>query len=696
MKRWWCLSLGFVLSGGLHAQEPTCRDFPTLKTLARSAHFCGYGDDSQQLAAARVDSSLEELEGWWDFLIAGHRFPQPQPLQRVSLFVQEQGWAQGGLDGGLPALWLSPGALRDPWAQGHALAQALQASTGGFQGSPYAGWFRDSFANWLTQQRIDTAAGCVELYRRQVQIHYGSSRNRFCNWPFLEFLKERHGFPLLDSLWTRWPGSAPRDRQDVLGMIREAIGLDASGLADLWGEFSLRMAAADFANREVFLAAWERSREEKWLRLDRIELEALDIDKGRYAIPSTMAPQAYAFNVVPLHGTTDTVRIAFRGLAQAERPAWTPLLGNDPDTLPLPGSAWRWGVGIVDTSIATAPRTRFLGPFSQSPGEAVLSLGPGEAASLVVAATPFPRPLIRWDQSHRSLYRYPWMVEIRGARPEGWQAARHNPQGQPGARHGNGGGFVAATAHVDSTAWIAPQAQVLEQAQVLGTARIEDRAIVKGTATVRDRARVREWARVWGSATVRDHAEISGHAVVTDGSIRDSARVDGFATIQRRATELSGKAHLGGTAVDMAPAKLSGNVHVVGDAELWDVHASRGVFTGLVDAAAVGDPARGADLAEIPPEATRAFPATWETEATELRTGRRSGGFRLLRKGRSLEITGLPGDAGRVHALDLQGRCVGSGTASRGRAQLDLVPKGVVLVLIEGADGVLAGRTVDP
>lgn len=699
MKRWW-LGLALAISGASQAQDWTCRDFPTIARAAHSAHFCAYWDDTAKVSVGSIDSSLAALEAWWDFLVVGKRFPEPQPdrvpRMRLSLFVQDQGWTQGGMEGGSPALWLAPGALKDPWAQGHALAQSLQAATGGFQGSPYAGGFRDGFANWLTHQRMDSATGCVELYRRQVQIHYGSTRNRFCNWPFLEFLKDRHGYPLLDSLWTRWPGKVPAAQQDVLGMIQEELGLDSDGLADLWGRFSLRMAVTDFASRDVFRKAWDLLRDEEWGRLDHVELEGIDPALGRYRIAPAVAPQAYAFNVVPLHDHLDTVRIRFRGQVQSERPQWTPLLGRDPDTLPLPGSAWRWGVSVVDTAIVTAPQFRYLGPFDAPSGEVALTLGPSEQAFLVVAATPSPRPRIAWDQSHRSLYRYPWMVEIRGARPEGWQAARHNPLALPGARHGNGGGFVAASAHVDSNAWVGPQAQVLEQAQVLGAARVEDRAIVKGAATVRDRARIREWARVWGKAIVRDRAEVAGHAIVTGGLLSDSSRVDEYATIQWEGTQMSGAAHLGGTAVDMAPARLSGKVQVVGDAELWSVQLANGVFTGLVDEAASHDPLRGADLVELPPEATRSFPVAWDEAGASLARFRTDRELRITRRGRGLEIAGLPAGTRSVRLTDLQGRRLGTETANGGLVRFGQVPRGLVLVTIEGADGILTGRTVEP
>lgn len=693
----WLLLAGLIAVAD--AQQWTSRDLPNFPLRRESSHFCLFWNDTARLSLPAADSALSSLEAWWDFQIGQKRFPEPLaqrvPRVRTSVFLLEDGWAYGGMDGGLPALWFATGALKDAWAVGHEFSQSLQSATNGFQGSPYANWIWASHANWMTHQRMDTMTNCSELYTRQTQIHYGSTRNRFCNWQFLEYLRERHGYGLLDSLWTRWPGSRPAAEQDFFGMLMETLGIGTAQLGDLWGDFALHMARADFQRGATYRAAWE-SRPEELERLQRIELDAVDTARVRWSVPFEMAPQAFGFNVVPLHDLTDSVKIEFRGRGQSARPAWNPKLRLDPDTLPAPAGDWRWGIALVDTSASPALGFRYLGPYSGSSGSTRFKPSAAEKAYLVVAATPERMPMVKWDQSYRSLFRYPWMVEISGARPEGWQRARLDSPSVAGHRHPNGGGFVASTATVDSTAWVGPQARVLETAQVLGKARIEDFAVVKGYATVRDQACVKERARVWGSAVVRDRAVLSGHAVATRGLFSDSCLVDGFATVTTYGTRISGAAHLGGVALTFDSPNLSGKAQVLGDAELWGVTASQGVFTGLVDASTVTDPLQGSGLAAAPEEVTEPFLPRW-TEAIGIARSAPRTGLSLRRNGQILSIAGIPAGATRLDLLDPLGRIVASAKPEPdGSVRLTMPARGLFTVLLRTAQGNVSTRAVAP
>lgn len=693
----WLLLAGLIAVAD--AQEWASRDLPNFPLKRESSHFCLFWNDTARLSLPAADSALTSLEAWWDFQIGQKRFPEPLPLRvprmRTSVFLLEDGWAYGGMDGGLPALWFSPAAFQDPWAVGHEFSQSLQSATNGFQGSPFANWIWASHANWMTHQRLDTMTNCSELYTRQTHVRYGSTRNRFCNWQFLEYLRERHGYALLDSLWTRWPGSRPAAEQDFFGMLMETLEIGPAQLGDLWGDFALRMARADFQRGATYRAAWE-SRPEELARLQRIGLDAVDTAKGRWSVPFEVAPQAFGFNVVPLHDLTDSVRIEFRGRVQAARPAWNPGLRLDPDTVPVPASDWRWGIALVDTSASPAFGFRYLGPFPGSSGSTRFKASSAEKAYLVVAATPQRLPMVKWDQSYRSLYRYPWMVEISGARPEGWQHARLDSPAVAGRRHANGGGFVASTATVDSTAWVGPQAMVLETAQVLGKARIEDFAVVKGYATVRDQACVRQHARAWGMAVLRDRAVLAGHAVATRGIFSDSSLVDGFATVTSYGTRLSGAARLGGIAQTFGSPNLSGSVQVLGDAELWAVTASQGVFSGLVDASTVTDPLQGAGLTAAPEEVTEPFLPRWSDAIGIARQASRTA-LSLRRNGQFLSIAGIPAGTQRLDLLDPLGRILAwAKPGPDGTVRLATPARGLFTVLLRSPQGNASTRVAAP
>jgi len=177
---------------------------------------------------------------------------------------------------------------------------------------------------------------------------------------------------------------------------------------------------------------------------------------------------------------------------------------------------------------------------------------------LVVAATPTVNHKIKQNQDYHTIYRFPYMVEIIGAKPEGFQAVA-NP---PGSVHANGGGFVAGTARVAKTAYVGPNARVLGTAQVKGNARIEGRAIVKG-GVVSGNAIVRDYAMVAGG-TVTDSAIVSDGAVIWNGRISGNARVHGSSFVDGRNTKVQDNAQVGGAAW-FTKGTLSGEAAVLGD-----------------------------------------------------------------------------------------------------------------------------------
>jgi hypothetical protein len=112
---------------------------------------------------------------------------------------------------------------------------------------------------------------------------------------------------------------------------------------------------------------------------------------------------------------------------------------------------------------------------------------------------------IIWDQMYYTIYRYPWMVQLQGAWPEGYPAPA--PPTGSGAIHPNGGGWVASTAQVSATAFVGPRARVIGNAVVSGNARIEDWAIVGSAAQVRDNAVVEDFAQVLGGQVYKKAKE---------------------------------------------------------------------------------------------------------------------------------------------------------------------------------------------
>jgi hypothetical protein len=214
--------------------------------------------------------------------------------------------------------------------------------------------------------------------------------------------------------------------------------------------------------RSTYGAIGDTSKVERRLRLTR--LDPLDAPNRRYVVPSQQAPQRWGYNVVRLHpdpGATQ-VTVTFRGVVQTAA-----------------SSDWRWGLVATDAALTTS---RYSALQRGADGSLTFCVKAGEPLFLVVMGTPSVQQKIHWDQLYPTIYRFPYMVQIDGAQPDGFQPSAPNPSAS-GMRWSNGGGWVASGASVAQGAYVGPFAAVLG-GTVGATARIEDHAVVvAGTVT---------------------------------------------------------------------------------------------------------------------------------------------------------------------------------------------------------------------
>ena len=142
--------------------------------------------------------------------------------------------------------------------------------------------------------------------------------------------------------------------------------------------------------------------------------------------------------------------------------------------------------------------------------------------------------------------------------------------GQEGAAHSNGRGFVASSASVDRSVYVASSAQVCDFAIVKGTVKITGRSKVYDSADIDgDYIQISNEAEVFGSAILRDNVTISGQAQVYDSveingiaAITENAQVYGSAKISGK---ISGRAKVYGYAIISKHAKISGE-----EVEIYD------------------------------------------------------------------------------------------------------------------------------
>ncbi|HEY7091492.1 MAG TPA: LamG-like jellyroll fold domain-containing protein [Tepidisphaeraceae bacterium] len=268
---------------------------------------------------------------------------------------------------------------------------------------------------------------------------------------------------------------------------------------------------------------------------------------GWYRVPFERAPEKYAYmfhELTPTAGAT-SITVQLRGLD---------LVSTDED--------WRWSLIAVDG----AGNTRYSPVWA--PGTQTFALNPGENRVLLfVTATPGNTSLdltsfynTKPNDKQIDRLRYPYEVRLTNATPLTKQL---NWNTAAGHTHPNGGGWVANTATVASTAYVGPNARVLGTAQVLNNARIEDYAVIANNARVRDNAIVSGYAVVYNNGIVENNARVRDHAMITG-----SARVQGNGLVDQYA-------RLGDTAI------VRDNAIARGDSFLWG--------TGILSGYAIAD-----------------------------------------------------------------------------------------------------------
>lgn len=540
------------------------------------------GDDATLEAARTAGVHLEHV--WRVYMVdVGFREPDCDRAAKTKVNIHLDptfGLTGGYDDAGDPAMWISAPALLDHWGLAHEFAHALQGSSGGLRDSPYVGWVWESHANWMTHQlpEFRGEVHCSELQVNFPHLYYGSTRQRYCNWQFWEYLKDKAGYGAINDLWTRSPraGDPGLLEADPFSILMANQGWTLEQLNDLFGEWALHNVNWDYIDPDgrdqgaVYRKAYGGYQPQGRDRLLRTTvLDPIDKVERRFVVPDGWAPQRWGYNIVQLipDAGAKQVSVGFQGVVQsASAAASLPGGPAEPKTITPPASGWRWGLVVIDRD----GKARYGALQSGTKGQAVLPLHDGDQSVwLVVSAAPTVMQKIQWDQPYYSIYRYPWTVQVQGAWPGGAQPDAPPPVA--GAhRHPNGGGWVAPGAQVDAGAYVGPYARVLSGA-VRGQARIED------------------------------------HAVVDGGQVLDNATAAGL-TIVKRGAVLRGHARAATTFMGLGAFEpgvdLSGDAQNIGDVEQRGAALSHGVYYGFIDPETARAPLNGAERATPVPEIT--------------------------------------------------------------------------------------------
>lgn len=608
------------------------------------------------IPAADAQGVLQSLEKVFSFYTdsLGWMLPfpkSPDKKLKSNIYVFENA-VMASLYGGLdyvkdlngeygPGMWIGVGSLKDYWGTSHEFAHGLQGVAGWMGNNSHAGWFAESHANWMAHQYNPKDAHCSEYLINFPYLYYGSTRDRYCNWQFLEHLKEKFGggndgAKEVNRLWMEsiHDGEDGRMEQTPFTAMMMVYSWTLEDLNREFGQFAMKNATFEYApeKKKLYSKSWgdyefsTRRNTSNTARHMRVTmLNRMDSASGgpdRYIVPSYWAPQRWGYNIVRIYpDSAGKVTVRFRGIVQHKKGEGYKCFGDNEDTYKgkhykwcnyapdaLPDPASQWAVGLVAEGSDGTPRYSEL-MLDTAGNISIETKASDKALWIAVTAAPSEMQTILWDQFYYSVYRYPYMIEVVNGKPEGYNDNFWKPAGYAGgsaqgyAKHANGGGWVSSKAKVDASVYVGPDA-VVNGGTVTGDARIEDFAVVNG-GTVGGKAVVRGRALVSGGS-MADNAILEEDAWLVSGTIKDDARVGALSVITN--SIVSGKAQVHGVMWPVDGKKLSGTAQLRGDLENnFTSEISKGVFYGMVNTDMLNNVNFGANLTEPPTDATADF-----------------------------------------------------------------------------------------
>ncbi|MCQ2063144.1 MAG: DUF6055 domain-containing protein [Fibrobacter sp.] len=551
-----------------------------------------------------------------------------------------------------PGMWIGVGSLKDYWGTSHEFAHGLQGVAGWMGNNSHAGWFAESHANWMAHQYNPNDAHCSEYLINYPYLYYGSTRDRYCNWQFLEHLKEEFGggnkgAAEVNRIWMESIHDGEQGRMEQTPFTAMMMVYDWS-LEDLnreFGKFAMKNATLEYAPAKKALykksygdyefktrrdlSGWDNYRRHtrvtmlnKMIADDEVEGNASSVEgnvgaksvPARYVVPSYWAPQRWGYNLVRIYpDSVGKVTVKFRGIVQSKKTVngykcfgdnTDDYMGKHydwcnyaPDALPDPASQWAFAL-VAEGSDGTPRYSELV--LDTAANISLDTKKDDKALWLVVTAAPKQMQLILWDQFYYSIYRYPYMIEVENGSPEGYNKDFWKPSGSGYTAHSNGGGMVSSKAKVDATVYVGPNA-VVNGGTISGNARIEDFAVVDG-GTISGKAVVRGRALV-SAGTISDNAILEDDAWLVSGSISGNAKVGAISIIVN--STIADDAQVYGVMWAVTDKKLSGTAQIRGDLENnFDREITKGVFYGMVNTDMLNNANFGANLTEPPTDAT--------------------------------------------------------------------------------------------
>ena len=457
-------------------------------------------------------------------------------------FSGSMGYANGGdADGVIGAFWVHPIAMDNGHVAAHELTHALQAqntidyrTTHGLGGTWYnSGIFWETHANFMRNliYPMDVTAWGMDVYHIET---WGDWKNTYENYQLLFSIMELDGIEMVNRLWRE-----SYSEEYPIQTYKRLKGLDQDRFNTTLFEHIRKMATFDFAVSGVgdymrIYRANDMLYNFRSVQAIHTILQQNELDQTHYRVPIELAPEEYAYNIIPIYPHPDScaVIVKFKGHTTVNEHC-----------------GWRYGFVTVNEDGIVS---RYSETYDKNEKEIAITLEEGETGLyFVVMGAPKDAIMINPEndtwKGYPKHYRYPYELKISGGVPEGFQdAASFRPQIKYfGGPHSNGGGWVESTATVDPSVFVGSHAHVLGYSNLSGNVRIEN------TALVRD-------ATLTGNVIVKDNAFVSGgfyseDAILSGQSFAENNIVSGSASLTMRAYvanyQLSGDIEVGGDVV---------------------------------------------------------------------------------------------------------------------------------------------------
>ena len=547
------------------------------------------GADSPKITQSFLEENAKNLEACWDVYMNGLSMEEPTQSVNMSLrdgnrykvnfYISGTGlspftddWAYMGYDSqGYAFMFCCVGAMQNSpnpsWVLPHEFGHVVTAHQLGWNENKYVQSWWEAIANWYREQflysdyyssqwgNVSGVTDYFETYMKNLCFTPILGRDNYASWAFLQYITENpDGLPGYGSSFVKDLMQQGQRDEYPYAEIERISGAD---MKDTLGHYAKRLATLDLAHKKDYQARQNEllaRGEWNWGEIFTL-LENTSGRENFYTVPTERAPQQFGVNIVPLEVTGDTVSVTLEGLTKTA------------------GADWRACIAVEQID----GTTRYSDLFSS--GETMtmsFDSGRDSAAYLTVTATPdssaWQQIGVPWaygsgefDETHSPFLgktRYPWGATITGA---AIKQSQDKSAASRGSRHANGGGFVAATANVDASAYVGPNAKVLGFATVSGNAVIDGHAVVTGNAKVSGNAVVTGHAVVAEDAVVKDNAVIADYAgVMGQAVISDNARVIESGLVFNKYT-VSGNATVKGVAYCLSSGSASGQAMPDGD-----------------------------------------------------------------------------------------------------------------------------------